>query len=43
MDCGVGMGISTKQSQYLKSNRIQKNREDEEKKEKKKKRERKSQ
>lgn len=40
MDCGVGMEISTKQSQDLKRCKIQKNREDEEEKEKKKKRER---
>lgn len=34
MDCGVGTGISTKQSQDVKSNRIQKNRNDEEVKDK---------
>ena len=37
MDCGVGMGVSTKQSQDLKSYEIQKNRDDEEEKEEKRK------
>lgn len=40
MDCGVGTGISTMQSQDVKSNRIQKNRDDEEVKDKEEKEER---